>query len=221
MDKKILRDISYGLYFVASNLEDKKVGCVINTLTQITSNNPIITISLNKENETNKIIKERKKFSVSIISEQTPKEVIVTFGYHSSKDTNKFENISYEEINHLPIIKENTCGYILAEVIDVIDCNTHDIFIAKVVDMKKENQLPPMTYKYYQEKLKGTSPKNAPTYEEVPKEVSNRNTSKYRCKLCGYIYDDAKEDMNFEDLPEDWVCPLCGAPKNMFEKITE
>ena len=73
-----------------------------------------------------------------------------------------------------------------------------------------------MTYKYYHEVLRGTSPKNAPTYR---KEASNKNENKYRCKICGYIYDDSKEDIKFEDLPDDWKCPLCGAPKSMFEKI--
>ena len=75
-----------------------------------------------------------------------------------------------------------------------------------------------MTYKYYHENLKGTSPKNAPTFieEETPEEtISN----KYQCSLCGYIYDDAKEEVKFEDLPDDWKCPLCGAPKSLFTKI--
>ena len=73
-----------------------------------------------------------------------------------------------------------------------------------------------MTYKYYHEVLRGTSPKNAPTYR---KEVSSEKESKYRCKICGYVYDDSKEDVKFENLPDDWKCPLCGAPKSMFEKI--
>ena len=73
-----------------------------------------------------------------------------------------------------------------------------------------------MTYKYYQENLKGTSPKNAPTYIE---EVSTTPSNKYKCSLCGHIYDDSKEKIKFSELPEDWVCPLCGAPKSMFNKI--
>lgn len=84
--------------------------------------------------------------------------------------------------------------------------------------MKKtsETQAKPMTYKYYHEVLKGTSPKNAPTYI---KETTQNNTKRYRCKICGYIYDDSKETTKFEDLKENWKCPLCGAPKNMFEEI--
>ena len=75
-----------------------------------------------------------------------------------------------------------------------------------------------MTYQYYHQNLKGTSPKNAPTYVEEPVN-SPTSASKYKCNLCGYIYDDSKEKIKFEDLPEDWRCPLCGAPKSQFTKI--
>lgn len=219
MDKKIFRDISYGMYIVTTNnKENKNVGCVINTLTQITSNEPIISISLNKDNNTNTAIKENKLFAVSIISKDTPKEIIGTFGYHSSKDIDKFENINYEIKNDIPIIEANMCGYIIAETIDIIDCNSHDLFIAKVLDTSKIYNLEPMTYKYYHENLKGTSPKNAPTF--IEEETNSSTTSnKYQCSLCGYIYDDAKEKIKFEELPEDWKCPLCGAPKSLFNKI--
>lgn len=220
MDKKILRDISYGMYIVTTSNQDTKVGCVINTLTQITSENPIISISLNKNNYTNQIIKETKKFAVSILSIDTPKEIIGIFGYHSSKDIDKFSQISYDVIHDLPIIQEQSCGYLIAEILEIIDCQTHDIFLAKLISCQKKNDKIPMTYQYYHDKLKGLSPKNAPTYialEESQEKISSAH--QYRCKLCGYIYDDAKEEIKFENLPDDWHCPLCGAPKNLFEKI--
>ena len=219
MNRLIFKDISYGMYLVTAKDKNKKnVGCIINTLTQITSQDPIISISLNKENYTNKAIKENKLFGVSILSLETPKEIIGTFGYHSSKDINKFKNINFELKNDIPIIKDNTCGYIIAKTINIIDCNTHDIIIAKVLDTSKLSNLEPMTYKYYQENLKGISPKNAPTFIET--EIKEKSISnKYQCSLCGYIYDDAKEEIKFEDLPDDWKCPLCGAPKSLFNKI--
>lgn len=218
MDKKIFRDISYGMYIVTTkDKENKNVGCVINTLTQITSTNPIISISVNKDNYTNKAIKENKIFAVSILSVDNPKEVIGTFGYHSSKDIDKFKEISFEFKNDIPVIKENTCGYLIAEYISEVDCNTHDVIIAKVLDTNKVSNLEPMNYKYYHEKLKGTSPKNAPTY--VEEKTTTSKASQYKCNLCGFIYDDAKEKVKFEDLPDDWKCPLCGAPKSQFTKI--
>lgn len=218
MDKLIFRDISYGMYIVTTkDKNNKNVGCVINTLTQITSNEPIISISLNKDNYTNKSIKDNKIFAISILSIDTKKELISTFGYHSSKDIDKFSDIGYEIINNIPIIKDNINGYLIVELINIVDCNTHDIFIAKVLDTKKISNIEPMTYKYYHEKLKGTSPKNAPTFIEETN--NNSTTKKYQCSICGYIYDDTKEKVKFEDLPDDWKCPLCGAPKSLFNKI--
>lgn len=205
MDKKILRDISYGMYIVSAQ-SDKKVGCVINTLTQITSENPIITISLNKENYTNEIIKKTNKFSVSILSEQTNPSVISTFGFQTSKDKDKFENINYKEIDNIPIINENICGYIICEVIDIVDAETHNIFIARIIDASKINNLKPMTYTYYHEVIKGKAPKKAPTY--IEEEITSKQA--WVCDICGYIYEG--------DLPEDFICPICGATREVFRK---
>ena len=91
MDKSIFRDVSYGMYVVTT----QNAGCIINTMTQITSENPIISISLNKNNYTNEQIKKEKKFAVSIISEKTNPNLISVFGFSSSKENNKFENFEY------------------------------------------------------------------------------------------------------------------------------
>lgn len=221
MDKKIFRSVSYGMYFVTSSIEDKKVGCVINTFCQINSIDPLVSISLNKDNYTSEVIKKSKRFVVSIISNDTSREVISKFGYASSRDTDKFEGTNYEGVNGLVVVDEECCGYVICEVTNIIDCNTHDIIIARVVDAKKIRDKIPMTYKYYHENLKGESPKNAPTYveEKENKERDDNLENKYKCNICGYVYDDALEDVKFEDLPDDWCCPLCGAPKSSFEKI--
>jgi rubredoxin len=76
-----------------------------------------------------------------------------------------------------------------------------------------------MTYSYYHKVVKGKAPKNAPTY--IEEKVENTQGKKYMCLLCGYIYDDAKEEVKFEELPNDWQCPLCGAPKSAFKEITK
>lgn len=212
IDKQVFRNISYGMYLVTTN-NKKKNGCIINTLTQITSENPIISISINKNNFTNNEIKESKKFAVSILSIDTDSEVISNFGYKTGNEVDKFESVEYEEISNLPVITKNMVSYLICEVINVIDCETHDIFLGRVIETKNINNIEPMTYKYYHEVRKGTSPKNAPTFIEEKKEDA------YRCPICGYIHDNAKEEIKFEDLSEDWVCPLCKAPKKVFEKI--
>lgn len=217
MDKTVLYDISYGMYVVTTNFNGQNVGCIANTFCQITSEDMVVSLSLNKNNFTNKAIKENQLFAVSIISEQTDAELIKKFGFYSSKDTNKFDGFEYETISNLPVIKENTCGYLMCEVFNVVDCGTHDIFLARVKTAQRFNNNPPMTYSYYHKVVKGKAPKNAPTY--IEEKVEKGEAKKYRCLLCGYIYDDAKEKTKFANLPDDWRCPLCGAPKSDFEEI--
>lgn len=212
-----LRDITYGMYIVSTNYNNIYSGCVVNTVTQITSTNPIISISINKSNYTNELLKKSKKLAISILSENTNKDVIVTFGYNSSKDINKFKNCLFELINDIPVVLDNVCGYIIGEVINIVDCETHDIFLVRVAFTKKLNELEPMTYKYYHNNLKGTSPKNAPTYVETKN--NNGNYNRYECIICGHIYDEAEEEIKFEELPDDWKCPTCGVGKDKFKKI--
>lgn len=211
MDTKILRNISYGVYLVSSNSDSKDAGCVINTLTQITSENPLVSISLNKENYTNEIIKESHKFIVAIINEKINPNIISTFGFTSSKDTDKFKDFKYDIVGNIKVINEGVCGYLVCEVVNIIDANTHDVIIAKVVDTKKYNDEKEMTYRYYHEVIKGKAPKKAPTYEEV-EEPKTTGKYKYVCDLCGYVLE------TDEELPDDFICPLCGADRSHFIK---
>ena len=205
MDKNVLKNLSYGLYVIGAK-GDKNCGCIINTVFQITSNPTVIAVSINHNNYTNQIIKQSKKFSISILKETTNPEVIGIFGYHSSKDMDKFAQFDYEEKDDIPILKDN-CGVLICEVQNEVETDTHTLFIAKVTDMSNYSQENPMTYKYYQETLKGKSPKNAPTY--IAENSGEKST--WRCEICGY-------EVNLEDLPEDYVCPICGAPAKMFKK---
>lgn len=216
MDLKVLRNLSYGMYIVSTSINNIKAGCVVNTVTQITSSNPIISISINKNNYTNEILKQSKKIAISILSTDTSKETINAFGFYSSKDTDKFTN-NYEMINDLPVINDNICGYLIGNVIEIVDVETHDIFLIRLTESVKKDDKKPMTYDYYHQNLKGISPKNAPTF--IEEKIEKTSFNKYRCTICGHIYDDEIEKIKFEDLPDDWKCPVCGVPKDKFERI--
>lgn len=238
MDKDILKDLTYGMYVITANYNGNKVGCFVNTICQITSEDVIISVSVNKKNYTNEAIKVSKKFAVAVLSTATNKEVIGKFGFYSSKDTNKFKGFKTLTRQGLPVINENICGYMVCELIKTVSVGTHDIFLARVTEFKKLNNLEPMTYSYYHTVIKGTAPKTAPTYIE-DKKVETKQTKtvtskaktktdakttgagnkKFKCVICGHIYDEAKEGTRFEDLPEDWVCPLCGMGKDCFEEV--
>lgn len=215
MDKKVLRNLSYGVYVVTGKDKERNIGCIANSVMQITSDPAVIAVSINHDNYTNKVIKETNKFGVSILKEASDAKIIGTFGFKSSKEIDKFEGVNYKEIAEVPVL-EDTCGYMVCKVIDKVETTTHTVFLGEVIELDDYISENAMTYKYYHENLKGTSPKNAPTYEEVAKtsEVKQGKTKKWRCTICGYVYEG-------EELPSDFVCPICGVGRENFELISE
>lgn len=212
MDKNVFKNLSYGVYVITTTDKDKNVGCIANSVMQITSNPATIAISINHDNYTNKCIKENKKFAISILSQESNSTIIGTFGFKSSKDVDKFENLDYKITDDLPIINDS-CGYITCKIVNTVETNTHTIFVGEVISAGGYYSKKPMTYSYYHEKLKGKSPKNAPTYieENINNGNENKKTTKYVCSICGYVHE-------AEDLPDDFKCPICGYGKEYFKK---
>ena len=235
MNLKAVQKICYGLYIISSKKEDMINGQIANTVFQITSDPPTIAVSINKQNLTGEYIPSSKVFTVSILSKEAPMTLIGNFGFKSGRDTDKFKDVKYRTgITGAPVVLEHTVGYLDCEVIGTTDVGTHNIFIGKVIDCDTLSDAEPMTYAYYHEIKGGKSPKTAPTYvkEEIPKKeegakVGRTGAGKYKCSVCGYIYDPENGDPDaginpdtpFEALPDDWVCPLCGAPKGEFEAV--
>ena len=205
----VFRDISYGMYIVGTLDGEREVGCIVNSIMQITPQNPTIAISINHDNYTNKCIEETKMFSVSILPEVVDRNLISIFGFSSSKDNNKWESTEYIKVNNMPVLKVS-CGYMICEVVDKLETDTHTVFLGKVIQADKLLNDVPMTYSYYHTVIKGKSPKTAPSYVEE-KEAE----SKYVCDVCGYVYDG---DIPFEELPDDYKCPICGVGKEHFKK---
>ena len=229
MNHKTLHKISYGLYIICSKKGKKINGQIANALFQVTAEPQTIAVSINKKNLTHDFIENSKAFTVSVLSENTPLQFIGTFGFKSGRDIDKFNDVKYKlGKTRIPIVLDNSLAYVEAKVIDKIDVGTHTIFIASVEDGEILTEDKPMTYEYYHKVKGGFSPKNAPTYVgEVDKEKKEmEKMDKYVCKVCGYVYDPKKGDPDneikpgtkFENLPDDWVCPVCGARKDQFEK---
>lgn len=221
MDLSLLYKMSYGLYIVSSNNGNKQSGCIVNTVFQITSEPPSIAVSINKNNFTNELIKESNRFVVSILTEGASTNLIGKFGFKSGRDIDKFSDVKYKIAeNGCPAVIEGCTVLIECEVVNQVDLFTHTLFLAKIVNLEAVDDGTPMTYDYYHKVRKGTAPKNAPTYQA---KVAN-NIKKYVCDICGYVYNPEEGDKDngilagtlFENLPEDWVCPICGAPKSSF-----
>ena len=225
MDIKALRALSYGLYIVSSKKGDKINAQIANTVIQISNDPPTIAVSINKDNLTNEYIGESGVFTVSVLSEETQLSLIGHFGFNSGRNMDKFAEIDYKlGDNGAPYLEDNILAFLEAEVISETDAGTHTIFIGKLTNAQVLSEGNPMTYAYYHQVKKGGTPKTAPTTTTNGKDEVEM--AKYLCAICGYIYDPEAGDpdnnvvpgTSFDDVPEDWVCPICGAGKEAFEK---
>jgi flavin reductase (DIM6/NTAB) family NADH-FMN oxidoreductase RutF/rubredoxin len=230
MDAKALYKIGYGMYIIGGKKADKINAQIANTVVQITSEPPTVAASINKKNLTWEYIDESKVFSMSVLAQDTPLSFVGQFGFKSGREVNKFEGVKYKiGQTGSPVVLDNVVSYLEAKVIQKLDVGTHTIFIGEVVEGEVLSDKIPLTYEYYRQVKQGTTPKTAPSYVEIKKETAPAapNKARYKCTVCGYIYDPALGDPDggikpgtaFEDIPNDWVCPVCGAEKSQFEKI--
>jgi len=227
MDSRALHSISYGLYVVSSRGGDKLNGQVANTVFQVTAEPPAVAVCLNKENLTHQYIRESRKFSVSVLSRETPMEFIGRFGFQSGRKIDKFEGVDFKVgSTGSPIVLENSIAYLELEVMNEVSAATHTLFIGRVVEAERLAAGDPMTYSYYHQVKHGREPKTAPTYAPEEAKQEEETMEKYVCTVCGYVYDQEKGDPDggiapgtaFADIPDDWVCPVCGVGKDQFER---
>ena len=205
MNPKAMFNISYGLYVLTANLDGKDNGCIINTVTQVTSDPNQISIAVNKLNHTRDMIAASKKFTASIISQNADFELFKRFGFQSGKNADKFAGFTAAQrgANEAMIINEGTNAYIAGWVTQEIDLGTHSLFIARVTDMDVLNDTPAATYAYYHQNIKPKPQAPAP---------SKSGKTIWRCKICGYEYEG-------DELPADFICPLCKHPASDFERV--
>ena len=165
MNLNALHKIGYGMYIIGSHKGDKLNGQIANTVFQITSEPPTIAVSINKNNLTNEYIKSSRVFSASVLCQTTPLPFIGGFGFKSGRDTDKLKGVNYKVgQTGSPIFLDNTTAYLEAEVIQDIDIGTHTIFIGKITAAEILTEDPCMTYEYYFQVKRGTTPKTAPSY---------------------------------------------------------
>ena len=199
MDQSAMYKLGYGLYVLITK-DEKDNGCIVNTVMQITTTPNRMMITVNKMNYTHDIIQKTKEFNISVLAQSCTFDTFKHFGYQSGRDVDKFASYTncLRSENGLLYITEGANAYISAKVVDTIDCGTHSMFIADVLDAKVLSKESSVTYDYYQSNIK---PKPGETKK-----------SGYRCKICGYIYEG-------EELPEDFICPICKHGASDFEKI--
>lgn len=235
MNHEVFRRMSYGLYVVGSADGPRSNGYVANTVFQVTAKPARLAISCSKDNLTCDLIRQSGVFSVSVLGQSAGAELIGLFGYQSGRTANKYAAVRHRTgQTGAPILLEDSLAWVECRVVQTVDVGTHLLFVGEVVDGEViGDSEPPLTYAYYREVRKGKAPKNAPTYLEPAgiEEVGGTSlpSGNYRCTVCGYIYNPAEGDPDggippgtrFEDLPDDWVCPICGVTKADFVRLPE
>lgn len=204
MDKKAMYKLSYGLFVLTSAFEGKDNGCIINTAIQVTSEPNRISIAVNKANYTEELIQKSGRFNLSVLSEKAAFDLFQRFGFQSGRDIDKFAGFSdcKRSPGGLYYITAGTNACFDATVEQSVDLGSHTLFIASVNDMEVLSGDPSATYAYYQSNIKPKPDKPAASGKTV-----------WRCSVCGYTYEG-------DELPEDFICPICKHPASDFEKVT-
>ncbi|MGB9860200.1 MAG: flavin reductase [Moorellaceae bacterium] len=228
MDLKALYSLSYGLYVVTSRQNDRFNGQIANTVFQISSEPPTLAVSINKQNLTHEFIRSSGLFAVSVLAQDAPLSLVGQFGFQSGREVDKFSGMAYALTpGGLPYLTEHTLAYLEAKVSQSMEVHTHTVFLGTLTAAAVLRPGEPMTYAYYHQVKRGTTPKAAPTFLPAAPE-SAKAAPKYQCSICNYIYDPAQGDPEhgidpgtpFERLPEGWTCPICGAGKEAFTMIS-
>jgi flavin reductase (DIM6/NTAB) family NADH-FMN oxidoreductase RutF/rubredoxin len=246
MKYKAFHKLTYGLYLIATRIRDEYAGFIANTVFQVTSEPSQIAISSHKKNATTEKIIESKIFSVSVLKKDVNTSLIGQFGFMSGHEMDKFHNLeTITAKTGAPIVLDSSVAWFDCKVVSIQDVGSHVLIIGEVIDSDEISDEEPLTYAWYREKYKMLSPKHSPTYierEKLDKEKEaeseqstefveeklkvNSSMDVFTCTVCGYQYDPEEGDptagippgTSFEDLPEDYRCPICNAGKEYFTK---
>ena len=221
-DKKAFHSLSYGMYVIGTRFDDKDYGCVANTFAQVTSSPLQVSVALNKENATTAAVRQSGRFTASCLSEQADMQLIGTFGFHTSAELDKFaQHASARDESGLPYLAEQCCAWFSAKVVSELDLGTHVLFVGEVEECAKvADAAAPMTYAFYHQVKGGKTPPKASSYlgEEQPaaapaeSNVAWQPKIAWRCTICGHME-------YVDELPDDFVCPVCGVGKEFFERV--
>ena len=201
VEQNAMFSLSYGLFVLTARDGAKDNGCIINTVTQLTDTPKRISIAVNKANYTHDMIKKTGVFNVSVLSNDAPFAMFQHYGFQSGRDVDKFAGVQgmARATNGVYYLPYCTNAFISARVTQTIEFETHTLFIADVTEARQLSDVPSMTYAYYFANVK-------------PKPSKLEEQHGWVCKICGYVYEG-------EELPADFICPLCKHGAEDFEKV--
>ena len=221
-DKQAFHSLSYGMYVIGTRFGDKDYGCVANTFAQVTSSPLQVSVALNKENATTAAVRQAGRFTASCLSEQADMQLIGTFGFHTSTELDKFaQHASARDEAGMPYVAEQCCAWFSAKVVSELDLGTHVLFVGEVQECAKiADAGSPMTYAFYHQVKGGKTPPKASSYlgDELPAAAPAESNGveqpkiAWRCTICGHME-------YVDELPDDFVCPVCGVGTEFFERV--
>jgi len=216
---------SYGLYIVTARAGDRRGGQLANAVMQVCATPPRLAVCLNKNNFTHGLVRASGALGITVLAQETPLPFLGLFGFKSGREVDKLSQVNFKMApNGCPLVTDYALAVCAGAVGQAVDVGTHTLFVVDVLSAEVIKDGVPLTYAYYHAYKKGRTPAAAPSYQP-PAAPRRTKMTKYVCQVCGYIYDPAVGDpdngvpagTDFEDLPADWVCPVCGAPKDQFE----
>ncbi len=198
-DLTALFKIGYGLYVITSNDGEKDNGLIVNTVTQVTNVPNRIAVTINKENYSHHVIQQTGIMNVNCLSVDAPFKVFETFGFRSGRNTDKFADCKpIRTDNGLLMLPHYINAMMSLKVVQYVDLGTHGMFICEVTESRVVSDAETMTYSYY--------------HANVKPQPQTEGKKGWVCTICGYVHQE-------EELPEDFICPLCKHGASDFEPI--
>lgn len=215
MNPLVLNTFTYGMYAIGVKGDKYPSASIINSVTRVGhGKTERLAVSLNAGSYTAKCIEKTGLFSLSVLSEDTSASAIGALGLVSGNHTKKLENIKHKVLEEgVPVIKENTCCWFLCEVESKTKAGDQLLYIGKIIAGSEKSIGKPMTYDYYINNLGGITPKNSPLFIDKVQKIHHDGES-FICSVCGYVYNDP--DFSFEELPDNWQCPICRMGKSAY-----
>ncbi len=196
-NSKITRKITQGMYVLTT----VGGGCIVDAVARVggSGNQALVAVSVAKTNHSHQLLSDNQRFALSVLGENADPELIQIFGFNSSRDLDKCAKCEVEEVEGIPVVKKSL-GYMVLEKVDSISNDTHTVFIGKLVEADVFDDTKPMTYDYYREHK-----------SDLAQTTTDHGKTAWVCTACGYIY-------YGDEVPDDFVCPLCGLGKKYFKK---
>ena len=198
-DFSSLNNIGYGLYVITSNDGVRDNGLIVNTVSQVTNTPNRIAVTINKDSYSHHVIKQTGVMNLNCLTVDAPFHVFENFGFRSGRESDKFEGI--EELrseNGLRFLPRYINSFISLKVESYVDLGTHGMFICSITESRVISGVETMSYSYY--------------HSNVKPKPDTAGRKGFVCRICGYVYEG-------DELPDDFVCPLCRHGASDFEPI--